>query len=163
MIFFMVVKEQKSDFDYRVALANELTARTARNARYSLRSFARDLGVSVTALSDVLSGKRHFAVKNAYRVIEKLGWSPLQSEAFLQNIVAGVPPKQTREEILLNDDLFRVISDWYYLVILNWARVKMLRLHRNGSRNDWVSLPKKLIKRFSAWNGSVTSRSGRAR
>lgn len=110
-------------FNYRFALARELKERIARNPRYSLRSFARDLGVSVTALSDVLSRKRNFSLTNAERVIGRLGWSPLQRESMLETIAKPAVPADGREELLLSDDLFHFISDWYYLVILNWARV----------------------------------------
>lgn len=109
-------------FDYRKNLAEELRLRQARNPSYSLRSFARDLGVSVTALSDVLSAKRDFSKRNAEKVIAKLGWSPLQSASFLRSL-GDSTPAAARDSLILEDDRFRIISDWYYLVILNLAKV----------------------------------------
>lgn len=109
-------------FNYRESLNQELRIRQARNPRYSLRSFARDLGVSVTALSDVLSAKRDFSKINAERVIARLGWSPLQSAAFLNTLNEGKAPV-SKESLLLADDRFNFISEWYYLVILNLARL----------------------------------------
>lgn len=43
--------------DYRAFLRDELSRRQARNARYSLRSFARDLGLAPPRLSDILRGR----------------------------------------------------------------------------------------------------------
>ena len=60
------------EFDYRKALAKELKERQLRNPGYSLRSFARDLGLSPAALSQVMSGKRHFSKGNAEKVISAL-------------------------------------------------------------------------------------------
>src|SRR5262245_19891132 len=115
---------QQGEFDYRLALAQELKVRQARNSRYSLRSFARDLNVSVTALSDVLSGKRSFSHKNAEKVIQKLGWSPVQSQIFLADLAHSErPTPQKIAEMQLQDDQFHFISEWYYFVILNLAKI----------------------------------------
>lgn len=50
-------------FDYRKELVLELKERQFRNKSYSIRAFARDLSVSVTALHGVISGQRHFSKK----------------------------------------------------------------------------------------------------
>lgn len=126
--------KEKLQFDYRIALGDELRTRNVRNPRYSLRCFARDLGVSVTALSDVLTGKRNFSARNAARVMDRLGWSPLQRESFLESIARPSVTPRSRDELLLPDDLFHFISDWYYLPILNWARVKGAK-----SSPQWLS------------------------
>jgi len=42
--------------DYRKILRDELETRFQRNRHYSLRAFARDLGVTPARLSDALSG-----------------------------------------------------------------------------------------------------------
>lgn len=113
-------------FDYRRSLAEELRVRQVRNPRYSLRSFARDLGVSVTALSDVLSGKRHFSKRNALQVMDRLGWAPLErASVFVSISSVSQPQRQTSSlSLRLADDQFRVIADWYYLVILNLAQIE---------------------------------------
>jgi hypothetical protein len=117
------MQHDASTFDYRSSLAEELRVRQARNPRYSLRSFARDLGVSVTALSDVLSAKRHFSKKNVARIVAKLGWSPLQEKAFLETVAGHTPSRNPAEQLILADDRFQFISEWYYLAILNLARL----------------------------------------
>ena len=42
--------------DYRDILREELAARTETNPQYSLRAFARDLGIGSARLSEVLNG-----------------------------------------------------------------------------------------------------------
>jgi transcriptional regulator with XRE-family HTH domain len=43
---------------FRQILAHELTARRARNRRYSLRSFARSMRIDHSTLSQILRGRR---------------------------------------------------------------------------------------------------------
>jgi transcriptional regulator with XRE-family HTH domain len=50
-------------------LASELTRRRAGNPRYSLRAFARHLGIDHSALSQILRGRRRLTT----RVLRRLG------------------------------------------------------------------------------------------
>ena len=56
--------------------------RKTRNSGYSVRAFARDLGVSQTLLSLVLSGKRPVTLELAARIAAVLKFSPEKSEIF---------------------------------------------------------------------------------
>src|SRR3954451_4647140 len=49
---------------FRVVLHRELVRRRAANRRYSLRSFARDLSVDHSTLSQILRGKRRLTGRN---------------------------------------------------------------------------------------------------
>jgi uncharacterized protein (TIGR02147 family) len=122
------------DFNYRAELKKTFEERRSRNPLYSLRSFARDLEVSVTALSDVLTAKRNFSKKNARKIIEKLHWSPLEQKSFLESINSA-PLSKTEEKILkMQDDQFKFISEWYYLPILNLAKIE-----NNKASPKWIS------------------------
>ena len=74
------------DKSYRTTLLDELTRRKNKNPSYSLRAYARDLGISSTSLSDVLSAKRNLSRKNALKVAEKLGYTSVQTESLLSQI-----------------------------------------------------------------------------
>ena len=43
--------------DYRDILSDQFNVRRKVNARYSLRAFARDMSISPSRLSEVISGK----------------------------------------------------------------------------------------------------------
>ncbi|MGZ3710379.1 MAG: hypothetical protein ACXVBE_01430 [Bdellovibrionota bacterium] len=43
--------------DYREKIRQAMESRAARNPRYSMRSFAKDLGISPSRLSEVLKGR----------------------------------------------------------------------------------------------------------
>lgn len=123
------------DFNYRSQLKMELSLRRARNPHYSLRSFARDLGVSPTALSEVLAAKREFSLRNAQKVAHFLHWSPGQTQQMFDTINSRFQTiKQIDEASLLQEDIFFFISDWYYLAILNLAKIPT-----NRATPRWIS------------------------
>ncbi len=111
---------------YRSLILSALNERRSRNSLYSLRAFARDLGVSPTALSDGLAGKRRFSSRNAQRIAAELGLAPVARERFVaeaqgRELAPAVEADaQTRT---LREDEFRLISDWYYFAILNLAKL----------------------------------------
>ncbi|MCC2679633.1 MAG: hypothetical protein K0R29_2209 [Pseudobdellovibrio sp.] len=115
-------------------LLAELEKRRARNPLYSLRAFARDLGLGLGSLSEVLSGKRDLSKKNLLKVLQNINLDADQRTALL-NSSQGTKP-QTPEEAhqLLLEDEFKLIADWYYLAILNLAKLKT-----NKADPAWIS------------------------
>ncbi len=57
---------------YRDFLKLELADRCARKELYSMRAFARDLGIAVSGLCTVLSGKSHFSRPTVHKVAGRL-------------------------------------------------------------------------------------------
>jgi len=65
--------------DYRVWLVDEFSQRKQKNTAYSLRAFARDLGISATCLSEVLAKKRGpFLGKGHFSSPEPIPLNPLK-------------------------------------------------------------------------------------
>jgi len=121
--------------DYRTVLLDELADRKGRRPHYSVRAFARDLGVSTTCLSAVLSKKRNLSKKNALRVAEKLSLSPAQTRQLLRQISERkIEEEPSCTELNLEEDIFRMMSDWYYFALLSLARLK-------GCKSDphWIA------------------------
>jgi transcriptional regulator with XRE-family HTH domain len=69
--------ESKTAADYLISIFNE---RKDKNPRYSLRAFARSLGVSSGQLSEILSGKRPLSHKLARRVSIALALTENESQ-----------------------------------------------------------------------------------
>ncbi len=115
--------------NYRLWLVKELTERTRRNPSYSLRSFAKSLGVSAPSLSQILSGKRPLSRKTALKIIDRCAISPEQGKAFLMaamgeswqtalnRIDASAEPVNEFQQVQV--ETFRVIADWYHYAILS--------------------------------------------
>lgn len=115
-------------------LLQELTKRQTRNSAYSIRAFARDLGVGVTSLSDVLAGKRSLSKTNVEKVLERLSVSPIEKEQVWSHYKESVSRTEVDDRTLLDEDTFRLIADWHYLAILNLAK-----LSENSAKASWIA------------------------
>ncbi len=107
--------------DYREWIGREYSARKARNPRYSIRAFARLLGVSKTSLAAVLAGKRHLSERAALRVAEKLGFSKKRVDEMVSRIRGDGPERFDSQFLPVEDDVFRLIADWHHYAILSLA------------------------------------------
>ncbi len=94
----------------------EFAARCRRNPRYSLRAYAKALGVSHTYLSLLFSGKRRLTQEASVKIAEKLGISGSQS----------TEP--------LDLDRFAVIADWYHYAILSLLEIPEFKM-----TSAWIS------------------------
>jgi len=108
-------------------LSEELAKRQKANPRYSLRAFARHVGLSPGELSELLNGKRKLSVKSAVRVAKALSLNSTESKHLLYlaqldrgdglDILPGETAAKTREEV--SADLFELVSDWVCFAVLN--------------------------------------------
>jgi uncharacterized protein (TIGR02147 family) len=144
--------------DYREYLFRELEARKTRNAGYSLRAFARDLGLHAPKLSQILSRQCGVSERSARSLAKKLGLSVSESEFFVALVgAAHNRSKSARErsytqikEIVLNRydnidlDQFKILADWYHFAILELSEVK-----------DFDSNPKWIAARLGLDRGTV--------
>lgn len=117
----------------RNLLLQEFTDRRTRNAAYSLRAFSRDLGIGVTSLSDFLADKRKLSPSSLRRVAEALRLSPQQRAEWIGDS-KNSRSKSEEDRLLLEEDTFRLIADWYYLATMNLARIK-----KNQANPAWIS------------------------
>lgn len=116
---------------YRQWLLENLLARKQRNPRYSLRAYSQFLKVNKTTLSEVLNFRRHLSEANASQIAKRLGLSPAQREKLLRE-VRGVKGRQESTDQgspyqMLEEDQFRLISDWYHFAVMNLARIPKVR------------------------------------
>ncbi len=123
--------------DYRQILKTKLSERCGKNSNYSLRAFARDLGISAQRLSHILSGRHGLSTEAAAEIALKLGMSDQESTIFCmlvqKNHARSKILKDNAEEKLkeikesykdLNLDHFKIISDWYHFAIMELTQVE---------------------------------------
>ncbi len=126
---------------YRSFLKAELLERIQKNESYSLRAFAKALDVSPSALSRVFNGEKGISIERAQDIAQKLKLDEKQTDflyllvqfentkneslkaTLLEKINQIVPNRQAHN---LSVDLFKVISDWYNLAILEAIELKKL-------------------------------------
>jgi uncharacterized protein (TIGR02147 family) len=119
---------------YQQFLLQELAERKTRNPVYSIRAFARDLDVSSTALCDVLAGKRDLSRKNAEKVASILCLSPGRTQSLMREILKSDYAEGQVDFQTLEEDTFRLLSDWYHFALLNLAKIKT-----NRASPPWIA------------------------
>jgi uncharacterized protein (TIGR02147 family) len=118
----------KEQIEIRKILNNEITRAKGNNPAYSLRAFAKKVGVQPSALSEILNGKRDVTQKMAAKILERLCFDPETT----QNLLSKLSNKKSRNKTVdsqrdfaqLNMDHYHIISEWYYFGILSLAETK---------------------------------------
>jgi uncharacterized protein (TIGR02147 family) len=133
----------KRNTDYRDALRDILAIRMKQNPRYSLRAFARDLGLVPSRLSEIINKKQGLSRNAAEKVSKKLhldndlcelfcdSASALHSRSPSERRMAQIRLMKRHNESVeyhqLKIDVFNIISDWYHLGIIELMKVKDFR------------------------------------
>lgn len=113
-------------------LEMELKKRKQRRPHYSLRAFARDLEIGASTLSEILSGKAGLSLARIQQLSKKLNLSESQSNHWYDLVVINhskdpnkiKKAKKRLNEKKLDEALFQLISDWYYLAILEIIEIE---------------------------------------
>jgi uncharacterized protein (TIGR02147 family) len=107
-------------------LLSELIERKKRNSNYSLRSFARDLGISPGHVSSLINKRKPLTMRQATQIVSKLNLSPSEQRNFIASAfpMNGQPRNEELDHKRLEDDEFALISEWQHLAILNLASLK---------------------------------------
>lgn len=128
-----MIYEAKSLQDF---LHRELDRRIETNPRYSMRSFARSLKMSPGELSEILRGKRGVSLKSVMKVATSLGLTKSETKYLVglhhneQQVSAGwIEEEETNKSPAhqVDEDLFKLISKWYHLAILNLMDLKSFK------------------------------------
>ncbi len=108
-------------------MSEELARRQKANPRYSLRAFARHIGLSPGELSELLRGKRKLSLKSAVRVAKSLSLNSTECKHLLYlaqldqgegtELLDQVKGPKSKEE--LTAEMFHLVSDWACFAILN--------------------------------------------
>lgn len=110
-------------------LHSRLTELQAKNPQYSVRAFAKRVGVTPGTLSLILLGKRRVSHKLASKIADQLALDPQERSEVLPKIELGKKPRSYRKQVAageiqpgylqLTADQFQLIADWKYFAILN--------------------------------------------
>lgn len=116
---------------YRTVLREILAEKQKKNAQFSLRAFAKVLGIQPSFLSLVLNGKRDISEETVGMIVDKLELSPLQARELSLLVRLEKVKNLTQRAQLLQDlktlrpeltqirdlsiDHFKLISEWYHM------------------------------------------------
>jgi uncharacterized protein (TIGR02147 family) len=114
-------------YDIASLLRERLRSAMRRNRRFSLRSFAKQLGIDHSTLSQVLRGRRRLSVRALEVVGERLGLGDEAIRVYAQSVrrkpATSRPPKELRR-FHLDLDTFQFLSVWYHSAILELVEVQ---------------------------------------
>lgn len=135
-------------FDYNCPkdfLVSALKEKQAKNLKFSLRSWSRQLGFSSpNMLSMILRGERSLKPVFASRVAASLGLNGLEKQYFEMLIIYSKTKNPEEKEVYSNIikqirpdkrfstvdlDTFRLISDWYHVAIIEMANLKNFKFN----------------------------------
>lgn len=115
---------------YIAKIKERLSQRKSSNSSYSLRAYARDLGLHSASLSQILNGKRKLPIKKAHQVAEKLNLSPKEMRLFMESFYKS---KSSLDDIkvgfwdkrqILDESHFTIISEWEHYAALELFHLK---------------------------------------
>ena len=141
----MILNQQH---DYRTILNEYFIIRKEMNPNYSLRSFAKDLGMPSSNLSSVISGKQGLSKESAEKIAKNLRIKGSEKNKFIDLVLASdarskkekiLATARLRQESLLDkkelqEDYFKLISDWYYYAIL-----ELITIEDFQSSDKWIA------------------------
>lgn len=111
---------------YLVKMREGLSLKQRNNPHYSLRAYARDIGIHPATLSQIINGKRGLPFKDADFVTKKLNLGPKEQALFKESLLQK---KNTLDTIKVSADDTRVIlDDSYYRIIAEWEHYAVLEL-----------------------------------
>jgi uncharacterized protein (TIGR02147 family) len=110
-------------------LRQEFSRRIAKNARYSLRAFAKALDVQPSILSRAMNGGKTMTVATAQRIAERLAMAPEARAEFVASVGESQPQGRRRSPKaakparrapvgLVDEDTFSAVADWHHYAIL---------------------------------------------
>lgn len=129
-----------------------------QNPSYSLRSLAKRIGLSSSAVSEIINGKRRISVKLAARIIERLTLDHREREQILARFTEQAQARPVlnpaalhklkscdrQQALRLEEDKYHLIADWYHFAILSLLETKNAK-----SNPHWIaerlSLPVKQV------------------
>ncbi len=124
---------------YIEILKEELARRARLNPQYSLRSFAKQIGIDASLLSKILKNQRKLTAENAKKIIKKCQMNTADKKLFWSSLVQdreqtfGIydelsdelvnEPKSIHENLLPNET-FQLISDPQHYILTELTRTK---------------------------------------
>lgn len=147
-----MAQNEKADFIKR--LDQVLQERTMVNPLYSLRAFARDLGISPSQLSLIMNGKRGLSVTTAKQLVVRLGFNEHEQHVFVTEIQSLYSRNKNLKESAVEElnsisknlrtnflsiDAFSVIANWYHLALLEAIKLNRSSISSKSKQLEWLS------------------------
>jgi uncharacterized protein (TIGR02147 family) len=112
-------------YDIPSLLRERLRAAMRRNPRFSLRSFAKQLGINHSTLSQVLRSRRRLSGRDLEAVAKHMGLSEETIRVYVRNFQKkSIPLPESLRCYHFDLDTFQFLSVWYHYAILELIEVE---------------------------------------
>ena len=129
-------------------IAGQLAARQRRNPQYSLRSFARDLGMNPGTVSAIVMGRRSVPKKSFSLICDRLALSPRQRAVmrrlWQKEIAHSAPTNIPAEDsVEISESHYQILAEWEHFAVLSLMRTKGFSANPNWmAKRLGVSVPR---------------------
>lgn len=114
--------ETANDY-YVTKLKESLSWRQKENPQYSLRAFARDIGINPGTLVKVIKGERPLPLKISKQVLDKLKLGPKERTLFMESLIRKrtsidtirIDPLDSR--FIVDESNYKIISEWEHFAV----------------------------------------------
>lgn len=121
---------KKTNSYYLVKIKEELSLKQRQNPNYSLRAYARDIGVHPSTLSQIINGKRPLPLKDSAMVVERLNLGPKEKTLFMESLLKTkmsldkIQVDSWDDHFMLDESYHRVIAEWEHYAILELFHIE---------------------------------------
>jgi uncharacterized protein (TIGR02147 family) len=114
-------------------IENEFVRAKSKNPSFSLRAFAKKIGLPASALSEVLKGKRPITKRMANKIADSLDLSIVERNQW-QNLFLKNSNSALSKKVVLSENQFSKVADWQHFAILSLMETKSFH-----SDVDWIA------------------------
>lgn len=111
-----------------------LEEKIQKNPSYSLRAFAKQLGVSAATLSGILTGKRKLTAEMMGKIGFALNLAPEEVWGLQRQLLGHQDNTAHAKFTELSQEMFMIVSEWYHLPILELMKLSDFKPDAN-----WIS------------------------
>lgn len=138
---------------YHQVLERAFADRQNRNPNYSLRAFARHIGLSPSQLSEVFNRKQGLSSRSAKKIATHLNLSSNEAQVFIASVEAEhgrshlvkkiaqakVQSHLAQQPNTIQLDAFTAISDWYHFAITELVQTSEFSKQLPPNDRPWIS------------------------
>lgn len=109
---------------YLTKMKEGLSLKQRNNPLYSLRAYARDIGIHPATLSQIINGKRTLPLKECDRVAKKLNLGPKEHALFKESLTTkkhlldAIKIPLDDQRLMLDESYYKIISEWEHYAVL---------------------------------------------
>lgn len=109
---------------YLTKMKEGLSLKQRNNPLYSLRAYARDIGIHPATLSQIINGKRTLPLKECDHVAKKLNLGPKEHALFKESLTSkksvldSIKIPADDQRLMLDESYYKIISEWEHYAVL---------------------------------------------